>query len=264
MATRRLEKALLKVRCQRRAAFIPYLTAGYPSLPKTAALVRTLERAGADVIELGFPFSDPLADGPTIQWSSAQALAKGVKIRQIFRLVRSLRRQTQVPLVAMSYANLIDHYGVKAFCRDAIKAGLDGVIVPDLPPEEASELVQAARKVRLATIFLAAPTSSPKRLRQIARLSRGFIYFVSLTGVTGARRQLPKELNQQVRRLKKMTSLPVAVGFGVSNPAQVKQLARVADGVIVGSAIIQAIRRSKKLSSVGRFARSLSQATQSN
>jgi tryptophan synthase alpha chain len=266
MAVERIVGAFRRATRERRAAFIAYLTAGYPSLAATRALVLELARAGVDVIELGLPFSDPLADGPTIQAASAAALRRGVTLRGILQMVRALRRETEVPLVAMGYVNPITHYGYQPFCRDAVAAGFDGVIVPDLPPEEAGDLIRAARPAKLATIFLAAPTSPPARLRRIAAVSRGFIYVVSLTGVTGARRQLPREVLVQVRALRRLTRLPIAVGFGVSTPAQVRWLSGAADGVIVGSALIAAIKkrsasRSGPFSRVGRWVRPLVEAT---
>ncbi len=266
MAVERLAAAFRRARRQRRAAFIAYLTAGYPSLAATRALVIELARAGVDVIELGLPFSDPLADGPTIQAASAQALRRGVTLRGIFQTVRAIRRATDVPLVAMGYVNPVSHYGYRPFCRAAVAAGFDGVVVPDLPPEEAGELIQAARPAKLATIFLAAPTSPPARLRRIAAVSRGFVYVVSLTGVTGARRQLPREVLTQVRALRRLTRQPIAVGFGVSTPAQVRWLSGVADGVIVGSALVEAVtrgvvKRRGGVAGIGRWVRPLVEAT---
>lgn len=262
---RRIAAAFRQARRRRRACFIPYLTAGYPSLAATEALVVELAARGADLIELGLPFSDPLADGPTIQWASAEALRRGVTVQGILALARRLRRRTTVPLMAMTYANLVYRRGVAAFCRAAAAAGLDGLIVPDLPPEEAQEVIRAARPLGLATIFLAAPTSPPARLRRIAAVSRGFIYCVSLTGVTGARRHLPPDLMGYLRRVRRVTRLPLAVGFGVSRPTQVRQLARVADGVIVGSAILQAVARGpgrRDLAArIGAFVRPLMEAT---
>ena len=265
----RIARAFRRAKAERRAAFIAYLTAGYPSLAATRALVVELARAGVDLIELGLPFSDPLADGPTIQAASAHALKRGVTLRGIFQTVRAIRRETDVPLVAMGYVNPVSHYGYRPFCRDAVAAGFDGVIVPDLPPEEAGELIRAARPAKLATIFLAAPTSPPARLRRIAAVSRGFVYVVSLTGVTGARRQLPREVLTQVRALRRLTRQPIAVGFGVSTPAQVRWLSGVADGVIVGSALVEAVRKRYASRSVpfsgaagiGRWVRPLVEAT---
>ena len=264
MAVQRIANAFRRAKQEGRAAFIAYLTAGYPSLGTTRALVERLAACGVDLIELGIPFSDPLADGPTIQWASAEALRRGVTMRKILDLVRAVRRRCDVPLVAMGYVNPLYQYGLPRFCRDAVEAGFDGVIVPDLPPEEAGDLVRAARSVQLGTIFLAAPTSPVARLRKIAACSTGFIYCVSLTGVTGARHRLPREAADQIRALRKITTLPIAVGFGVSRPEQVRWLSQVADGVIVGSAIVKTITRGigdpQLVSRVERFMRPLVKA----
>ena len=248
----RIGAAFRRAKRERRAALIAYLTAGYPSLAATASLVRELAAAGVDLIELGLPFSDPLADGPTIQAASAQALKRGTTLQGILRTVETIRKTTDVPLVAMGYANPLYRHGVSAFCRRAVAAGFDGVIVPDLPPEEAGDLIRAARRVKLATIFLVAPTSPPGRLRKIVTSSTGFIYVVSLTGVTGVRRELPKDVATQTRTLRRLTTRPIAVGFGVSTPAQVRWLAGVADGVIIGSALINAVTKGQR---VGRWIR---------
>ena len=234
-------------------------------MAETRKIVLALAEGGADLIELGIPFSDPLADGPTIQWASAEALRRGVTMRAVFETVRMLRRSTDVPLVAMAYANPLYRYGLSGFCQDAVRAGFDGVIVPDLPPEEAGALIRSARPARLATIFLAAPTSPPDRLRRIAACSTGFIYCVSLTGVTGARRTLPRDITAQLATLRRTTRLPLAVGFGVSTPAQVRWLAGIADGVIVGSAIVNVITKARGrrglAARVARFVRPLALAT---
>lgn len=265
MTVERIADAFARARRSSRAAFIAYLTAGYPSLAATESLAASLAAGGVDLLELGVPFSDPIADGPTIQQASAEALRRGVTLRAILQTVRRIRRRTAIPLIAMSYANPLYQYGLRAFCRDAVAAGLDGVIVPDLPPEEAGELIRAARPARLATIFLAAPTSPIGRLRMIAAKSTGFIYCVSLTGVTGARRRLPSEILAHVRILKRLTPLPVAVGFGVSRPEQVRQLGRVADGIVVGSAIVEQVARWRGRRDlarrVGAFVRPLVEAT---
>ncbi|MBI4313672.1 MAG: tryptophan synthase subunit alpha [Candidatus Omnitrophica bacterium] len=239
----RIQQAFQRANKEKRCAFIAYLTAGYPSLAATPVLAEALAAAGADIVELGIPFSDPLADGPTIQFSSAQALEKGATTRKILDAVSRLRKTCDVPLVAMGYANPLFHYGLPAFARDAVSAGFDGVVVPDLPPEEAQEWMRAARPRKLATIFLSAPTSPEGRLKRIAACSTGFIYCVSLTGVTGARRQIPKEILHQIHALRRLTRTPLAVGFGVSRPDHVRWLAPLADGVIVGSAIVQAVAR---------------------
>lgn len=233
-----------RLRRQKKKALIGYLTVGYPTPAMLPRLAAACAEGGLDLLELGVPFSDPLADGPTIQAASQRALAQGVTPAGILRQVRNLRRQgLALPIVLMTYYNPVLRYGVRRFCGDTARSGADGIIVPDLPPEEAAELRAAARRAGLDLIFLAAPTSSRERLRRIARASSGFIYYVSLTGVTGARSRLPRELASGVRALRRMTRLPVCVGFGVSRPEQVRALARFADGVIVGSALLDRIGR---------------------
>jgi tryptophan synthase alpha chain len=261
----RIEAKFKELKRSRRKAFIAYITAGDPNLAATLNLVRTLETAGVDILELGIPFSDPLADGPVIQAASKRALDKGATLRKIFTVVRKARAGTNMPIAFMTYYNPVLRYGLDAFIRDCSTSGVDGVIIPDLPFEEAASLVKTARRNKIATIFLAAPTSTRKRMRGIARSSSGFIYYVSLTGVTGARRRLPEEIGRNVRILKSLTKMPVCVGFGVSNAAQARSIARVADGVIVGSAIVKVIEENRgnakrMFSEVKRFAASLARA----
>jgi len=226
----------------KKKAFIAFLTAGYPSLSETGKLVLSLEKAGADIVELGVPFSDPLADGPVIQESSRQALLKGVTLRKIIALVKQLRRRTTIPLCLMTYYNPLFSYGEKKFARDAADAGVDGVIVPDLPPEEAVNLRKECSLRGVHTIFFVSPTTAKERMRRIARLSGGFIYYLSVTGVTGVHASLPKEAVRQVRLLRGFTRKPVCMGFGISTPEQVRGVCRAADGAIVGSAIVDCIR----------------------
>jgi len=239
----RIDKRFRQLREAGKKAFIAYITAGDPSLSATAKLVRGLEDAGVDIVELGIPFSDPLADGPTIQAASQRALRRGTTVRKIFGLVRSVRRATDIPLVFMTYYNPVLRYGLSDFIDDCASAGVDGVIVPDLPEEEAKDLMAAGRAKNVAVIFLVAPTSTARRMRSIAKKSKGFIYYVSLTGVTGARKDLPAGALANVRRMQSLTDKPVCVGFGVSTPAQARLIARVADGVIVGSAIIKVVEK---------------------
>lgn len=240
----RIDEVFTRLRRKKEKALIAYLTAGFPTAGALPALVRACEKAGVDLLELGVPFSDPLADGPTIQAASQKALERGMTPDRVLGQVGGLRKQgVRLPLLLMTYYNPVYHYGVERFCRDASRAGVDGLIVPDLPPEESEELRRRTRKHRLDLVFLAAPTSSKRRLRRIADASRGFIYYVSLTGVTGARRALPAGLQRDVRLLKRMTRLPVCVGFGISNPQQVRQVLQSADGAIVGSALVDVIAR---------------------
>ena len=222
-------------------ALIAYLTAGYPRREMTLEVAAVLADGGCDIIELGIPFSDPLADGATIQKASYQALRQGITPRDCLEMARELRRRVDTPLVFMSYYNPILNFGLEAFCRASVEAGLDGLIVPDLPPEEGVELGASARKHGLDLIYLLTPISSEARIALVAERSDGFIYLVSLTGVTGARQALPADLEGFVGRARKVTDKPLCVGFGVSNPEQAERIARIADGVIVGSRLIQLI-----------------------
>jgi tryptophan synthase alpha chain len=237
----RIAKKFKRLRAERKKAFIAYITAGDPSLAVTARLVPALEKAGVDILELGIPFSDPLADGKTIQAASQRALKGGVTLSKIFRMAGILRKRTDLPIVFMTYYNPVLRHGVREFMRDCGRHGVDGVIVPDLPCEEAGPAIKHAKAAGVAAIFLAAPTSTAARLKAIAAASTGFIYYVSLTGVTGTRRDLPREIGANVRRIKSMTRTPVCVGFGVSNASQAKKIASISDGVIVGSAIVSVI-----------------------
>ena len=239
----RIEQKFRELRVAKKKAFISYLCAGDPDMPTTEKLVLEFDKAGVDIVELGIPFSDPLADGPTIQRASQRALKKGVNIPKIFNLARSLREKTDIPIVLMGYYNPIYSYGILNFIKHAKAAGIDGIIIPDLIPEEADEFIFISRQYDLNTIFLAAPTSSTKRLRLIASKSTGFIYYVSLTGVTGARQTIPVNIKENVQRVKRVSKKPVCVGFGVSTPAQARVLAKCSDGVIVGSAIIKILEK---------------------
>ena len=260
----RVDKLFKDLKRKKKKAFIAYITAGDPSLRVTEKLIRLFEEKGVDLIEIGIPFSDPLADGPTIQRASQRALSKGVRVKSILQMVRSARKNTELPIVFMTYYNIVYHYGLENFVRDAVRAGADGIIVPDLPCEEAGELTRAAKKKNFATIFLAAPTSTRTRLKAIAARSRGFIYYVSLTGTTGARSKLSQDIIGNVKTLKRITKKPVCVGFGLSTPAQAGRVARASDGVIVGSAIIKVIEKNTGKSgfykNVGRFVGSLAKA----
>ena len=241
----RINAAFAHLRRQKEKALIAYVTVGFPNVGMLPELVKACSDAGVDLLELGVPFSDPLADGPTIQAASERALANGVSPAVVLQQVERLRsRKVTLPLALMTYYNPVLRYGLKKFCRACRSSGVDGVIIPDLPPEEAGEWVAAARPLGLNTIFLAAPTSPRARLARLVRVSTGFLYYVSLTGVTGARKSLPAEVSTHVRVIKGMTDLPVCVGFGISRPAQVREVVRVADGVIVGSALLDLIGRS--------------------
>ncbi|MFH1737236.1 MAG: tryptophan synthase subunit alpha, partial [Actinomycetota bacterium] len=217
---------------------IPYMMAGYPAGIKTELLIEKLAVAGADLIEVGIPFSDPLADGATIQKASETALSGGMNTDKVFTAVREARQTTAIPIVVMTYYNVVFRYGLERFAAAAAAAGIDGAIIPDLPPEEAGPWQDAASRFGLCTVFLVAPTSSAERIRRVAEASTGFIYCVSLTGVTGGRAELPRGLPGFIKSVRQATDKPVAVGFGVSTSAQAATLSRLADGVIVGSALI--------------------------
>lgn len=230
---------------KKKKAFIAFITAGDPNLKTTEELVLAFEQSGVDIIELGVPFSDPLADGPTIQASSQRALKKGVNLEKILQLVKRLRQRSQIPIALMTYYNPVFHYGEEKFIRDAKKCGVDGVIIPDLPPEEARIIIKWARALDCSTTFFLAPTTTKQRMKQIVKASTGFVYYVSLRGVTGARKGISKEIAEKIQFAKRFTRKPICVGFGVSTPTQVQSVAKIADGIIVGSAIINQIERNK-------------------
>ena len=255
----RIDKKFQELRDQGASAFMPYVCAGDPNPELTPKLLLTLEEAGADLIELGVPFSDPIADGPTVQRASERALTHNISLQQILEIVASVRKETDIPIALMSYYNPIFRMGEEAFCEAAQAAGVDGLIVPDLPPEQAQPLLEVAPRYNLATIFLVAPTSPPERMKLIASVSTGFIYCVSVTGVTGARTMLSDEVAPMITELRKHTDKPIGVGFGVSTSEQATQVAQVADGVIVGSAIINVYEKhiddeAKLLAAVKEFA----------
>ena len=231
-----------RCRKERRAAFIPYICAGDPSLGRTVDLLEALVAGGADLIELGVPFSDPIADGPTIQRATTRALAAGTTLSAILQIVAESRPRLGVPIVLFSYFNPIHNRGVATFADQAASSGVDGLLCVDLPPEEAVAEAQPALLERgIDPIFLLAPTSTPMRIKIVAKASRGFVYYVARTGVTGERERLPEELVSELARLRKIVKLPVAVGFGISSAEQVAQVASVADGVVVGSALVRLI-----------------------
>ena len=225
----------------KRKAFIAYLTAGDPNPDATVPLVLALERGGADLIELGVPFSDPIADGPVIQRASERALEKGTTMKRILEMVRQIRQRSEIPLLLFSYLNPVMHYGFEALARDAAAAGVDGVLLTDLSVEEAEGAVRRLREQSLNAVFLAAPTSTERRLELVGRHSTGFVYLVSRTGVTGEQASLSEQAIPLIQRMRKHTSLPLAVGFGISTPEHVAEVARFADGVVVGSAIVKTI-----------------------
>ena len=238
---KRIEEALRAAKKNGRAAFIPYITAGDPNLEATVELVRALARAGADVIELGVPFSDPIADGPTNQRAAERALAAGTTLTGVLAAVEVIRRDLEIPIVLFTYANPVVRYGIENFAEDASVAGIDGVLFTDVPAEEMAPFEEHLSENGLDLIMLVTPTSDRRRMKAAAGLGGGFLYLVSRTGVTGVRKELDDELSSNVRAAKKASKMPVAVGFGISSPEQVARVAALADGVVVGSAIVSRI-----------------------
>ena len=220
-------------------ALIAYVTGGYPNIEATLKVVPLLADCGCDIVELGIPFSDPMADGATIQHASFKALENGVNTARCLDIAKKLNKNTNVPLVFMTYYNPVYQYGLKKFCSDCVAAGIDGLIIPELPPEEGDELGNLASKSGVDIIYLLAPTSAEERIKLVARKSRGFIYLVSIAGVTGTRSELPPDLGKFILKVKQFAKLPVCVGFGISTPKQAAQVAKTADGVIIGSKLIQ-------------------------
>ena len=237
----RIEEKLDRLRQEGRKAFIPFITAGDPDLETTLSLIIELERSGADVIELGVPFSDPMADGPVIQRASERALRGGVSSRDCINLVRRVREQSDVPILLFSYFNPLLALGVDDLGEQLASAGVDGVLVTDLVPEEAGQFVERMREAEIATVFLVAPTSTDERIKLAADASRGFIYAVSRAGVTGVRQSLSEAAASLVQAIRRFSELPVAVGFGISTPEQVAEVWRTADAAVVGSRIVAEI-----------------------
>jgi tryptophan synthase alpha chain len=241
----RIADTFKRLQGEGKKALVTFITAGDPDLETTGRLIPLLESAGADIIELGVPFSDPMADGPTIQLSSERALEAGTTLEGILGMVQKVRLCTQIPLVLMGYYNPILQYGPERFVRDAASAGVDGVLLVDLPPEEAAEFRKVADLAGITTIFLLTPTSDDARMKRVFSLGSGFLYYVSVTGVTGARQQVEVSVDERVSDIRKRTRLPVVVGFGVSTPEQAGQIARIADGVVVGSALVKLFEQYK-------------------
>lgn len=236
-----ISEVFARCKAERRSAFIPFLTAGDPDLDTTGQLMRAMVRGGADIIELGVPFSDPIADGPVIQRASMRSLEAGTTLSSVLHLVARERHRLGVPIVLFTYYNPIHARGIERFAEQAASSGVDGVLCVDLPPDEGRELIDALHKKALDPIFLLAPTSTRDRVKRVNETSGGFVYYVSRTGVTGAREALPKELLKECKRLRRKISLPLAVGFGISTPEQVASVASVADGVVVGSGLVRLI-----------------------
>ncbi len=246
--------------CDGRKALISFVTVGYPTIEATLGAVPILVQAGSNIIELGIPFSDPLADGATIQKASHEALHNGVTLRTCLDTAARLRSETNTPLVLMGYYNPIFSYGTSRFMRSCAEAGVDGVIVPDLPPEEGRELEESARTCGVDLVYLLAPTSTEDRIRLVAAHSTGFVYLVSVSGVTGARTQLPPDLEQFVQRVRHFTGQPLCVGFGISRPEQASEISRYADGVVVGSKLVQIMETETWQSDLKEFVSGLRKA----
>ena len=237
----RINAVFTTAKQENRAAFMPYHAMGYPDRATTLDCIQTLADVGADLFEIGIPHSDPLADGPTVQTATYTAIMNGTTVKDCLAMVRELRATgVDTPFCAMTYYNPLFAYGIESFVEDAVAAGVDGLIVPDLPPEEAEDIIAACKEAGLATIFLLAPTSTEERIQLIARHSTGFIYLVSVTGTTGARTELPLDLKNFVERVRKHTDLPLAIGFGIGTKEQAAAVGKIADGVIVGSALVKA------------------------
>ena len=242
----RIDEKFARLRKEGGKAFIPFITCGDPDPSMSEKIVLTLERAGADIVELGVPFSDPIADGSTIQASSQRALNNKVNLRRVLQVVRSIRRRSEIPLALLTYFNPIYQMGIRQFVREAKKAGVDGVIIPDLPLEETGRLKNFMDEEGLDLILLVAPTSVDERIKMVGQLSGGFIYVVSVTGTTGAREKVPYPVRKLILQIKKYTNKPICLGFGISTPEQVKVIRTWVDGIIVGSALIKVIEKNLK------------------
>jgi tryptophan synthase alpha chain len=264
----RIDRHFAALRERGETALIPFLTAGDPDLGVTESLVRAMAEAGADAVEIGVPFSDPTAEGPTIQRSSERALRAGVSLRNVLQLVKSLRGDLEIPLILMGYANNFLALGDAPFVESAAQVGVDGTIIVDLPPEEGESFFAAEEAAGIDAILLAAPTTTPERLGMLAERTRGFLYYVSLTGVTGARDRVAGDVEEGVRRAQAAGPRPVCVGFGISTPEHAAQIGRYADGVVVGSAIVDRIESAaapdEAVESVARFVGELKTALRSS
>ena len=241
----RISKRFDQLKCENRKALVTFITAGDPDLSFTERIAIEIANAGADIIELGVPFSDPMADGPTIQLSSERALASGTDLAAILATVKKIRRGCDVPILLMGYYNPVFVFGLERFCSEAAAAGVDGVLLVDLPPEEAGEFIRFARNASIDVIPLLTPTSNDSRMAKIKKTGSGFIYYVSVAGVTGARSTVAGDIKGMVEKIRKTTSLPVAVGFGISTPEQAFEVSKLADGVVVGSALVKLFEQFK-------------------
>ncbi len=264
----RIEKKFQELKQKKEKALITFITAGDPDFESTTQYIQAIEEGGADIIELGVPFSDPLADGPVIQKSALRALQSGTTLKKIIQMVSQVRENSSIPIILMSSFNPIFRYHEETFVKDAVNSGVDGIIIPDLPPEEAALMNKLSEEAGLNNIFLLAPTSSEDRIQIVSQMSRGFIYYVSLTGVTGTREKLAEDLKENILKIKNITSKPVAVGFGISTPKHAAFAAEIADGAIVGSAIVKIIENRSKpdqtSNQIRQFVRSMKDAIKSS
>jgi tryptophan synthase alpha chain len=235
----RISDTFDRLKQQEKKAFIPYIMAGDPDLERTFENILTLQECGADIIELGVPFSDPLADGPTIQRAAERALKAGITLKKIIPFVKGIQKHISIPIILMTYYNPVFKYGEERFIKDAVDAGVSGVIIPDLPVEEGKVFIKLSRIHGLDTIFLVAPTSTKERIRKIISKCTGFVYYVSITGITGAKLVLERDIIEHINLIKSLTDIPVSIGFGISTPEEAKKVSEIGDGVIVGSAIVK-------------------------
>ncbi len=252
-----ITKVFTELKKNKETALIPYIMAGDPSLDATKNYVIDLEKSGADIIELGVPFSDPLADGPTIQMAAERSLQNGTTLRTVLHLVKDIRKTSDIPIILMTYYNPVFKFGIERFIKDAVTSGVDGVIIPDLIPDEADDFISLARAHGLDTIFLLAPTSTQDRINKVTKASTGFVYYVSMTGITGSSLSMGNEMQKTLNKVKKASRKPVAVGFGISNPEEASAVSGMADGVSVGSAVVKLIANGK---SITNFVKSLKKA----
>lgn len=257
----RIDSTFEKLKADRKKAFVAFITAGDPSFSATVKIVLEMEANGADIVELGMPFSDPMADGVVIQKSSERALKKGATVKGVLGCLKEIRKKSEIPIVLFGYYNPIFAYGVEKFAKDARKAGADGVLVVDLPPEEAPELDVHLVKNNIELIHLVTPTSDISRMKLICRNAKGFLYYVSVTGVTGARKSVSVSIKKSIANLRSVTKVPIVVGFGVSTSDQASRVAKLSDGVVVGSAIVKIIEKNNKskdlAKKVGRFVKTI-------
>ncbi len=258
MKESKINTTFKELRSRGKKAFIPYIMAGDPSLKTTQELILLLEEWGADIIELGVPFTDPLADGPTIQRAAERALTKKVTLKKVIKTVGNVRNKTDIPIVLMTYLNPVFKYGIDEFINDSTKAGVDGVIIPDLPPDEEKEFIGDSKKGGIDTIFLLAPTSTDERIKLVAKVSSGFIYYVSITGITGSKILFNKNLKNMIKKIRGFSDKPVAVGFGVKTPEEAREASRLADGVVVGTSIVKIV--SERGTNIEKYIKSLRKA----